>query len=410
MTESTSIHSRSVLLVHRFAGYTGPRTDRARRLEASLRIAGEVEGRPVEVVRWPGDARPAEQREPVRSGRTVRSVLGDQAARFLIDRHEPKMWLRRRTVPASGIDAALLVSLPASPVVIAARWLREAGIPYVVDQGDPWGIGTEDFRGSGLASRRRRALERQMWEGAAGGVFTTDSQVEAVLDHVPDLPYLVRVNGYQPLDRGAYTGQGASRKQPDHELRLAHFGTLKAPRVPIGPTLEALARSGWWERVVFTQFGAATGHLPEVEVPEDLLTVEARDPIPWDRVAEIAPTFDAAVVIGNRPAHRAQLPSKTVEYLTLPIPRIALSSGVDGDELVRFASDLPGYLAVGTDDPDLPRRVAEFVRAKAAPETLLAPEEHSWDRVAMDVVEFFVEAVGLHEPASGLAAPCGLVG
>lgn len=403
----------TVLLVHRDAGIPGPRVTRANWLEKALRDPdlGGDEG--TRVVRWPRAGRVAPGK-PVTSGRNgLRRRLGDRAARMFIDRHEPKMWMRGRSLPTEGIDAGLLVSMPASPAAVAAGRLRAAGIPYVVDQGDPWGIGTEAFRGRGLAARRRWRLEAEMWRGAAGGIFTTESQAEAVLEVVPGLPHLIRINGYRPVDQVEFVDALARRKRPDGVLRLAHFGALRIgrlanPRIEIGRALDALAESGRWTKVVFTQFG----HTPEAFVRASnspRVQIEGRERIAWERVIEVAVGFDAAVVVGNRPPHRSQVPSKVTEYLGLPIPRIALTSGVEGDELTEIARSLPGYLVVPATDPDLDGRIDEFLGGTWGLEDLVPPQEHSWDRVAVGLTDFFRTETGLPRSASDRTADTGTV-
>ncbi len=392
-----ALSGSTVLLVHRDPGLPNPRVTRAEWLEKALRDPELGGDGGMRVVRWPRPTPAVPGRTGITERKGLRGILGDQAARMFIDRHEPKMWLRGRSIPTDGIDASLVVSMPASPASLAAGRLCAAGIPYVVDQGDPWGIGTEAFRGRGFASRRRKYLECRMWEGAVGGVFTTQSQAEAVLELVPDLPYLIRINGYRPFARVVFEDAFARRKDPDGVLRLAHFGSLKIgtienPRVDAGETLAALAESGLWRRVVFTQFG----HLPDGfagGLSSAGIEIERRDRISWDQAPEVAAEFDAALVIGNHSFHRARVPSKVIEYLSLPIPRIALTSGVNGDELASVARSLPGYLAGSAADSELAERIDSFLRREWTLDDLLPPVEYRWDRVAADVVQFFLETV-----------------
>ena len=398
--ESTGIR---VLLAQRDPGFANPRERRVAALEKALVEREAVDQRRLKVVRWPpvrgSGGRPGGH--PAKR-RGLRTRLGNVAARVLIDRHEPKMWLRGRTVPIAGINVGLIVSMPASPAVTAARRLAEAGIPYVVDQGDPWGIGAEPFRGRGLAARRRQAIELRMWEGAAGGVFTTQSQADAVLNLVPDLPYLIRINGYRDFDRSSFVAAFESRKPPSGELRLAHFGSLKVgdltrPRLDPHSALASLVASGIWERVSLTQFGRAPVG-PVWREDGGPVSIEVVEPVPWGRAIEVASRFDAAIVVGNRPPHRAQVPSKVIEYLSLPIPRIALSSGAQGDELLSVSGSLPGYLTVSANDPDFPERVDAFLRRDWSVDALVPPDEYSSHRVASDVADFFLGATGISGP------------
>lgn len=152
-----------------------------------------------------------------------------------------------------------------------------------------------------------------------------------------------------------------------------------------------------------TQFGLAPN-------PSDLassapnVTVEPAEPLPWEQAIEVASRFDAAIVIGNRPPHRTQVPSKVIEYLTLPIPRVALSSGVEGDELAAVATALPGYLSVTTTDADLPEQVDAFLRRDWSLDALAPPDRYSWGRVAADVTDFFLEKTMPVRPGEDQAA------
>src|SRR4051812_42008364 len=58
---------------------------------------------------------------------------------LLIDKYEP--WSRRRTRGwRPHADLGLLIGPPFSLVAETARHLSQAGIPYVVDVGDPWAL------------------------------------------------------------------------------------------------------------------------------------------------------------------------------------------------------------------------------------------------------------------------------
>jgi hypothetical protein len=143
--------------------------------------------------------------------------------------------------------------------------------------------------------------------------------------------------------------------------------------------------------VRFANYGPV--NRPElVRTGNTAVTIEAHDPVPWGRAREIARTFDAAVVVAN--AHPFQLPSKAIQYLTLPVPRIALTvSG--GGELAAFAEQRPGFIAVDIDSPeDIPRLIAHVRRVWSAEE--LSPSAgDSWDEVAREVVRFSIQSWGL---------------
>ena len=82
-------------------------------------------------------------------------------------------------------------------------------------------------------------------------------------------------------------------------------------------------------------------YLAAVRKLSDVITVALAEPIPWTEVRRLAATeLDLVLVVGNRDVR--QLPSKAVEYLTLPIPRLALTSGQEGDALTAYVETKPG--------------------------------------------------------------------
>ena len=96
--------------------------------------------------------------------------------------------------------------------------------------------------------------------------------------------------------------------------------------------------------------------------------------------------IDAALVIGNR--DRKQLPSKTADYLTLPIPRIAVTQGDGEDALVEYLADKAGWLVLAPDSGDAPKRVREHVTRPWSEEELALPASEEWLVVAQAVAGF----------------------
>jgi len=320
-----------------------------------------------------------------------RRAAGGVVRAVLLDRFEP--WSARTFLnwrPQS--DAALLVGYPWSPVTRAAARLRSAGVPYVVDSGDPWEI-TKPYRSRPLPSEwRARRLEPALWRGAAGAVVTTPQQRDRLQEHFPDLPMLVRPNGYD-LPDGAGMPDGAGPRQPRDpgSLRIAHFGMLLNLRVDVVPFLVALARSGRWTSITFEQFGHDfAGTLDRVPPEVHVVSNPAR---PWAEVMARASEFDAALVVGNRVG--IMLPSKAIQYLTLPIPRIALPARRDDDPLFDYVSERPAWLAVTPEDPDLAERVWEHVNADWSAADLSPPAGEAWPAVADEVSDFIGRCVAV---------------
>lgn len=314
--------------------------------------------------------------------------------------------------PSGG--GALLIGWPFSPIYIAASHLIAAGIPYVVDAGDPWAL-TEPLpvpRSRFLSLRRAKAAEAFLWRHAAAGVVTTRTQASSLRALFPSLNLLCRPNGYttaaepvtrreparavadDALDRGARRVDGASAG----ELRLVQFGSVNPAKLPIGGWLSRLRDAAGLTRVRFANYGPADR--PELLQTQDpAVVVEFHDPVDWGRACQIARGFDAAVVVANR--NPAELPSKSVQYLTLPVPRIALTASRDRGELGAFAAQRPGFIAVGVDSrEDIPRMITHLRRAWSD-EELSPPAGDAWAEVAREVVGFAIEAWDRTRPLGG---------
>lgn len=286
---------------------------------------------------------------------------------------------------------ALLIAWPYSPIYVAATRLVAAGIPYVVDVGDPWVL-TEpraSWPPRRLSLLRSKPAETFLWRHAAAGVVTTEAQASGLQALFPDLELLVRPNGYLAADEPGVPGAPAEAAGGDGELRLVHFGSINSSRVPIGEWLSALRGAAGMKRVRFANYGPVN-HRELLRTEDPAVAVEAHDPVDWARARRIARTFDAAVVVGN--ADPAKLPSKAIQYLTLPVPRIGLTASAGEGELAAFASQRPGFVAAGLDSPDDIPRVIVHVRRAWSREELSPSAGDSWTEVAGAVARFAVQS------------------
>jgi hypothetical protein len=365
-----------------------PRGERTRRLAEELGRDWEIE-----IV-----APPATVDTGGASGRGSSSGARRLAARavgsILLDKWEP--WsVRNLRDWRPEVDAALLIGHPFSPVAYAARRLAAAGTPYVVDAGDPWVLTDPAAVSRGIGLLRARRAERRIWGGAAGAVLTTEQQAAALRALFPGLRTLVRPNGYESPSAVPAASPGP---RADGELRLIHLGMLSGARLDPRPLLGTLARSGRWKRVVLSQLGddfagLLDGLPPGVEVERDRS-------YPWDEVVQRSLDQDLALVVGN--VNPGQLPSKAVQYLTLPIPRLAITEGSPADALAAYAGDTPGWLALAPDDPQAADRVAEHLARDWSGDRLSPPAAESWPGVARTIAGFVDRCVA---PAGAAPGP-----
>ncbi len=315
-----------------------------------------------------------------------RRLVSGLSSATLIDRFEP--WSCRHLANWSPrVDAALLIGFPFSTLAWSARRLVAREIPYVADVGDPWILTARAPRARGIAAARSRRDERNLWRSAAGAIVTTAGQAADLAAMFPELAILVRPNGYATL-----TGTPAastSTTRTDGVLRLAHFGTLSWVRISVMPFLLALARSGLWRGIEFHQFGSDwDGMLAD---PPEWVSVQFEPSRPWHEVAEQSRRFDAVVVVGNRDPR--QLPSKVIDYLVLPAPRIAVTGDARRDSIATYLADKDGWLVVAADDPSAGRAVAGHLNACRRTK-LDPPASESWPQVAATVVRFFASVTG----------------
>jgi hypothetical protein len=366
-----------------------PRVQRTERLVSALE--SEFDFR---VERVPGG--------PERAMGPFKGTLPRRAARralrpLVLDPFEitARSTLRRWKPSARG---ALLIAWPFSPIYIAASHLLTAGIPYVVDVGDQWALTARSPRSRRLPRRRAKAAETFLWRNAAAGVVTTERQANALRALFPSLELLVRPNGYTPVAESAAGHEEAGTApealdqapQPiDGELRLVQFGSVNPFKLSIGGWLSRLRQVAGIKRVRFANYGSVDR--PDLLQSDDpAVLIEIHEPVEWARACEIARGFDAAVVGANK--NPAQLPSKAIQYLTLPVPRVAVTSASDPGELGAFAAQRPGFIAVDVESREDVSRLISHLRRPWSDEELSPPAGDSWDVVARDVAGFAIEA------------------
>ncbi len=275
-------------------------------------------------------------------------------------------------------DFALLVAKPMSTAIEASSKLLARGIPYVLDLSDPWALTGALQAIAPSARRRAQAAERRLLEGAEAAILTTDRQAAALQALFPRLEVLVRPNGYVPAPVGRMPAAGA----PD-ELRLTHVGHLYGARVDVAPFFRRLLESGRWRSIVLDQYGSdRNATLPRL--PRE---IEVRDhrAVSWEEILADPPESDALLVIGMR--HPAALPAKVVNYLSLPLPRIAFVDDPREDAISDYVRDKPGWLVVG-DEPGLGARLADHLAHRWTAAELAPPASESWENVTATVVAF----------------------
>lgn len=376
-----------------------PRGQRTQNLVAELGKRWDVE-----LVALPPETF-ARRGAPMSRRSLPRRLLGPVMHSVALDRWEP--WAARRLRGwQPDVDAALLVGYPWSPLTRAARHLSHWGIPYVVDAGDPWVVTEPGALPRTISIWRARRAELPLWRNAAGVVVTTRQQADHALELFPHLRILVRPNGYVPVLDSIVPAQAAARDPAS--LTLAHFGTISPIRVDIAPLLAALQSTGRWPTITFVQFGddyaGMLSHVP------DGIRVERQPAQPWEEIVARAADFDAAVVLGNQRGDL--LPSKAVQYLTLPIPRIAVTNGDPGDALADYANAHRGWMIAADGDPEAAGKVWEHLARGWSAEDLGAPEEESWSNVAVQVAAFVEGCVdgGERESAPGRTSLAGRSG
>jgi hypothetical protein len=304
-------------------------------------------------------------------------------ARLAIDRYET--WSLRRLAPWRPTGRfGLLIGYPFSPLAYGARALRRAEIPYVVDVGDPWTLTARSLGTRPHSSWRGGKAERAVWEGAAGGIVTTRQQADALAELFPHVPMFVRPNGYESVAGRTLPARIAP---PPDELHLGHFGRLYWSRIDIGDALDRLVQSRRWRRIVIHQFGeGARNGLGSLPAEVEMIAQPAR---PWSEIQAAAARLHAALVIGHRSP--SQLPSKVIEYATLPAPRVAVVRDPETDAITDYVRDKPGWLVVRHDAPDLAEQFAAHIGRDWTESELAPPSDEAWPRVAEQIAAFIGE-------------------
>jgi hypothetical protein len=307
------------------------------------------------------------------------------AGPVLLDLYEPWSWRRfRRWKPDA--DLGLLIGWPYSPLFAAGRRLARRGIPYVVDVGDPFALTPGATRGvSGIAARRAKRREAELWRGTTAGIATTHTQAAALRERFPALPILVRPNGHRAEDLPADAFAPRPRTSGP-ELRLAYFGNFwQRIHAECRWFFDALLGAGRWQSIVLDQYSPdalteLSGSLPEA------IRFRRHPALPWDEAIRVAGTYDLAIAIGVR--NGVQLPSKVVDYLTLPVPRVVVVESVEDDAISSYLAGKRGWLIVDRSVSELPERVAQHASTERTAEELAPPPEESWPRVTETIASF----------------------
>jgi hypothetical protein len=365
--------------------HISPRGQRTEHLINALELYGQVERLGAEnIPQWlAGDS---ERTKSSWYRRLARNLMYSA----LIDKYEIAV---RRSLHrwSPKVDAAVLVGYPCSPLPFAAQKLTYHRIPYLVDIGDPWMLTNPHPEGGWLRQLRSARWERKLWTSARGVIVTTHGQGEALRRLFPHLRVLVRPNGYNSTRAGAMAAvpNGMPVASDCNELRLVHYGSLYGARVDFRRIFQELARSSRWDKITLRQYGPDwEGTLKSVS---DCVELDHRPPISWAEVLAEAHTFHAAIVIGWRDPTR--MPSKTVQYLTLPIPRIAIVNPDDSDALTTYLTDKPGWAVIEDTSGSAPESVESHLSKPWRQIDLRAPRSESWDAVERVLGDFVVDAL-----------------
>jgi hypothetical protein len=85
------------------------------------------------------------------------------------------------------------------------------------------------------------------------------------------------------------------------------------------------------------------------------------------------------------------MPSKAVQYLTLPIPRIAVVNSGDVDALAEYVMDRPGWAVIDDENTMASEIVASHLLRPWRQIDLQAPASESWDAVEHALGDFVVD-------------------
>jgi hypothetical protein len=226
--------------------------------------------------------------------------------------------------------------------------------------------------------------------------MTTNAQADALSAIYPSLPILVRPNGYDPTHIPMTEALIEQRKQPSETLSIVHFGDLYPVRLDVSVLLERLVDSGLWSRIAFSQYGHDWHGLLDL-VPPGIHVMEHK-PVPWSKAIETAARHDVAIVIGNHGFY--QLPSKAVQYLTLPIPRLAFTNGRVDDALTQYVSGKSGWMTASLDDPRAAERLKAHLMRNLGLAELTPPQNEAWTLVADEIAEFVSRVLPICDAAT----------
>jgi len=235
--------------------------------------------------------------------------------------------------------------------------------------------------------------------GASGAVVTTENQACGLRGLFPELPILVRPNGFPTVNHDGSSHVLRTERRSESVLRIAHFGNVSSARLDVVPFLVSLARAGVWERVELHVFGSDwTGTLRDARD----VTVVFHESRPWPEIVREARGYDVAMVIGNRDPQ--QLPSKAIVYLQLPIPRLAVVQDLQTDALAEYVADKKGWIALRADTGDAAARIDRHVSRTWTTDDLAAPPTESWEQVSESVARFVWHVLAPHVLADAAIA------
>jgi hypothetical protein len=93
------------------------------------------------------------------------------------------------------------------------------------------------------------------------------------------------------------------------------------------------------------------------------------------------------------------MPSKAVQYLTLPIPRIAMVNSGDADALATYVADKPGWAVIDDQNRLASEVIASHLSKPWRQIDLQAPKSESWDAVEHVLGDFVVDVTAV-QPTS----------
>ncbi|HTR74980.1 MAG TPA: hypothetical protein VMH33_06935 [Solirubrobacterales bacterium] len=168
-----------------------------------------------------------------------------------------------------------------------------------------------------------------------------------------------------------------------------HYGSLYGERAPFKKIFEELISCGRWERILLRQRGPDWTHVLD-DLPPSVF-VEHMKTLPWAEVQTEAEEFDAAVVFGWLDPN--QMPSKAVQYLTLPIPRLAITTDDEHDSLAEYATRQPGWVVLRGNAGEAAALVSEHISRPWTYGDLASPYAESWPAVEEQLARFVTAVI-----------------